>query len=396
MSLVIQKFGGTSVATEESREKVLEKIVNAKKQGHQVVVVVSAMGRKGSPYATDTLIRLASNIGTKDMDLLMSCGEIISASVLVNELLEKEITANVMTGGQAGIITDESYSSATILKVDPSRIFDLLANDIVPVITGFQGISQLGNVTTLGRGGSDTSASIIGEALDADAIEIYTDVNGIMTADPRVFPRAKVIDNISYTEVFQMADSGAKVIHPRAVEVARRAGIPLYIKNTFTDDSGTIIKNTKSTPKVLDGDRGNLITSIAHINNRVQYCLEDNKINDAKLFTELADSGVSIDIINIFPNKKIFTVDEKYINKVEEVLKNNNVNHSINKDCSKVTLIGERMTGVPGVMAKIISALQNQGVSILQTADSLTTIACLIHTKDLEITVKVLHETFGL
>ncbi|WP_105615958.1 aspartate kinase [Vallitalea okinawensis] len=397
MSIIVQKFGGTSVASDESRERVLDKIIKEKDAGNKVVITVSAMGRKGSPYATDTLISLGTDLKPREMDLLMSCGELISASVVVNGLMRRGYNACVLTGAQAGILTNETYNDANILRVNPQRIVNALSDDIIPVIAGFQGMSEFGNITTLGRGGSDTTAAILAEAISADETHIYTDVDGIMTADPRVCREATVIDAISYSEVFQMADSGAKVIHPRAVEVARRSGIPLYIKNTFSNAEGTaIIHCPKPGSIVLEGNECKLITSIAHLNDRVQFIIEEGPSDDAFIFPLLADKGVSIDIINIFPSRKVFTVDKKQVWIVSEVLEQNKITYETIEDCSKVTIIGERMTGVPGVMARIITSLQKEKIPLLQTADSLTTIACLIHSKDLERAVSVLHRTFDL
>lgn len=397
MSLIVQKFGGTSVATEETRQSVIKKIIEEKNRGNQVVVVVSAMGRKGSPYATDTLLSLGSGLMPRETDLLMSCGELISACVLVNNLMTHGQKAMVLTGAQAGIITDETYNDSNILAVHPEKIFDGLDRDCIPVIAGFQGMSDGGNITTIGRGGSDTTAAIIAEAIKADETHIYTDVDGIMTADPRVCQEAKVINKISYSEVFQMADSGAKVIHPRAVEVARRSNIPLYIKNTFSDADGTaILHHSQDSGVLLEGKEAKIITSIAHLNNRVQFTVTETPGEDVLIFPLLAEVGVSIDIINIFPDRKVFTVDVKHQEKAEKVFKEYNITYNIIYNCSKVTLIGERMTGVPGVMASIITALGGANVPLLQTADSLTTIACLVYTKDVETAVSALHSRFNL
>lgn len=397
MALIVQKFGGTSVATQESRCLVMNKIMKAKNRADQVVVVVSAIGRLGSPYATDTLINLATNLKPREKDLLLSCGEVISATVLSSLLNENGYNTRVLTGGQAGIITNETYFDADIIDVKTDRVIELLNSDIIPIITGFQGISEDGNVTTIGRGGSDTSAALIGESIEADAIEIYTDVNGIMTADPRVYDKAKVIDFISYEEVFQLADSGAKVIHPRAVEIARRCEIPLYIKNTFSDEIGTVIsKNKNFKVKKSEITNTKVITSIAHINNRVQFSIIGEDINDENVFNELANNDVSIDIINIFIDRRVFTVDERHFNTVKNILNAHELDIKFIKNCSKVTLIGERMTGIPGVMARIISSLKKENIKIFQTADSLTTIACLVKSEDLERTVRNLHEEFEI
>ncbi len=401
MSIVVQKFGGTSMATEETRKKVIDKIIKAKRVGKELVVVVSAIGRSGDPYATDTFINMIKqgneNPPQRELDLLMACGEVISAVVLCNTLHASGYEATVLTGGQAGIITDESYGQADILRVDPSAILLLLKKGIVPIVAGFQGMSESGNVTTLGRGGSDTTASLVGEAVKADVIEIYTDVDGIMTADPRICSAAKVIDKINYSEVFQMADSGAKVIHPRAVEVAMRANIPLVIKNTFTDTAGTyIIHYSAEELNILKKTTGKVITGIAHIPNRVQICMEDSDIDDELIFTGLADHRISIDIINIFPERKFFTIDARYLQLVRQMLEEKKMKYYYIENCCKITLIGERMTGVPGVMARIIRCLKRNRIEILQTTDSLTTISCLIRNEDIMQAVTALHQEFEL
>lgn len=222
MKIVIQKFGGTSVATQQRRERVTDRIIDALNKGNSPVVVVSAIGRKGDPYATDTLLSLINNgecsVDKREEDLLMSCGEIISAVVMAETLEKRGYSVRVLTGGQAGIVTDANHTDAEILRVDTIRLTALLSSGIIPIVTGFQGMTEDGDVTTLGRGASDLTAAVLGEALRASEIQIYTDVDGIMTADPRIVPDAKVIDCISYNEVFQLADYGAKVIHPRAVE----------------------------------------------------------------------------------------------------------------------------------------------------------------------------------
>lgn len=398
MSLIIQKFGGTSVATKEGRQRVIKKIVEAKNNHDQVVAVVSAMGRVGAPYATDTLVSLLEEDGNhasnREMDLLISCGEIISTVILSNGLKSQGYESEALSGGQSGILTSSHFTEAQVVEVDPSRIQALLDNGIIPIIAGFQGHDISGEITTLGRGGSDTSAALIGEAVKADRVEIYTDVDGIMTTDPSICNEAKIIDAISYNEVFQMADSGAKVIHPRAVEVARRSGIPLVIKNTFSDAKGTSVTHYSYVEKPITME-DKVITSIAHRPDRIQFTVE-GAINDEVFFNELAREDVSIDIINIFPNRRVFTTESSNKNKTINLIKNYEAHYSYIDQCCKITLIGEKMTGVPGVMAKIISSLAKVDVQILQTADSLSTIACLIKSSDLEKSIKALHQTFAL
>lgn len=398
MRILVQKFGGTSMATEETRNKVIQKILEAKKEYENVVVVVSAIGRLGAPYATDSLLHLVNHKNTKlsprEIDLLMSVGETISAVVTTNALMEHGQEACALTGGGAGIVTDSNFNCAEVISINTDRLIKMLNEGKVPVIAGFQGISTGNDITTLGRGGSDTTASLLGEALEAEAIEIYTDVDGIMTADPRICKSARIINEISYNEVFQMADSGAKVIHPRAVEVARRAGIPLIIKNTFNDSKGTsIIRHIGLEHKKTIKDK--LITSIAHKSNRLQFSIQ-GEIDDEKFFTDLANENVSIDIINIFPDRKVFTIEDKCKTKVLKLIEKYEVDYTLIEDCCKVTVVGEKMTGVPGVMAKIIRCLSKASVEILQTADSLSTIACLIRKKDLETAVEALHKEFAL
>lgn len=398
MHIIVQKFGGTSVATEEAREKVVEKIEWALSQGEIPVVVVSAIGRKGSPYATDTLIDFvtttAGDLMDREYDMLLSCGEIISAVTMATKLQNKGIKAKAMTGGQAGIITDCYHKRADLLYSKVDGVIQALEQGIIPIVAGFQGVTTEGEITTLGRGGSDTTASMLGAGLKAERIEIYTDVDGIMTADPRICEKAKIIPAISYTEVFQMADSGAKVIHPRAVEYAMRANIPLVIKNTFSDEKGTfIVQNVDAyeTPQVH-----RVITSVAHRNGRVQYKIEELCTIEGDILEKMAEAAISIDLINIFPSYKVFTIDQSDQKVLEQLLQEMGCAYEKRESCAKITAIGERMTGVPGIMARIIRAFTKAGIEILQTADSLTTIACLIEEARVPLAVSVLHDEFKL
>jgi len=398
MKIIVQKFGGTSLATEESRASAIEKIKEARNNYDGIIVVVSAMGRFGQPYATDTLLSLidkqSSPLSPREIDLMMSCGEIISSVVMSDLMLRNGLKSYAMTGGAAGIVTNNNYMNADVIDMETEQLIMLMKDGYIPVVAGFQGKTANNEVTTIGRGGSDTSAVYLGEAVGAQVIEIYTDVDGIMTADPRVCKTAKIIDQLCYNEVFQMADSGAKVIHPRAVEIARRAGIPLIIKNTFNNQKGTNITGYDKLEKKED-KKEKIITSIAHRTNRTQFLVEGN-IDDEAFFEELAIQGVSIDIINIFPLRRVFTIESEKKSSVLQVLKNYDATYSIIDDCCKVTVIGERMTGVPGVMAKIIKCLSEVGVEILQTADSLSTIACLVKSNDLEKSVTALHKAFNM
>lgn len=239
MKKIVQKFGGSSLNTAEKREMVVKHIKKAIDNGYKPAVVVSAMGRLGEPYATDTLIQLASeihpDIDKREKDLLMSCGEIISTIVLVQTLKKHNISAIALTGAQAGIYTDDNFGEAEIEKVIPEKVNKALMEGKIPVIAGFQGITADGDITTLGRGGSDTTASVIAAAIGALYIEIYTDVAGVMTADPGMVESARILEVVSYNEVCELAYQGARVIHPRAAEIAMAEGIPIKIKSTFHD-----------------------------------------------------------------------------------------------------------------------------------------------------------------
>ena len=398
MKIIIQKFGGTSVSTEERRSKVIEKVKAAIKDGYSPVVVVSAIGRIGEPYATDTLLSLIGekfkNVNRLAKDLLMCCGETISAVVMSNDLYNAGIDAVPMTGGQAGILTDNNFADADCIDVNPKKVLDLVSQGRIPVITGFQGITENGYLTTLGRGGSDTSASLLGVALEASAIEIYTDVDGIMTADPRIVEEASLIDVISYNEVFQLADQGANVIHPKAVELAMQANIPLFIKNTMSNSKGTLINNL--------GDKGNdrIMTGITNQKDRIQVSIEagenEGNIKYKDVLDLVAANKISLDLINIFPDKQIFTISKKDKNLLENILNNCNLKYKLVENCSTVVVIGSRMRGIPGVMAKIIKALSDNNIEVLQTADSHMTIWCLVHSKNVKDAINILHRTFKL
>jgi len=397
MKILIQKFGGTSVSTHERRVLVVNKILKAREEGFSTVVVVSAMGRKGQPYATDTLLSLISDEFKKNslgVDLLMSCGEIISTVVTSDELAKSGVQSVPLTGGQAGIITDDNYNNASVLRVEPEKLLGILRTGKIPVVAGFQGISENGYITTLGRGGSDTTASLIGVALEAEEIQIYTDVDGIMTADPRIVSDASLIEEIGYNEVFQFADQGAKVIHPGAVEIAAKGNIPLVIKNTLNNCKGTIISGR--TMQIFS----NVIDGITSMDKRVQVTVEcdknKNNENYYVLFDELANNLISLDLINVFLNQKIFTIDEKDMENLKIIMENLGLQYSYIEECTKISLIGSGMRGIPGVMAKILKILAKENIQILQTADSHTTIWCLVGSKDVEKAINALHREFKL
>jgi len=404
MGIIVQKFGGTSVATPGARKLVVKKIQVACENGFSPVVVVSAMGRKGECYATDTFIDLArstyKNIANRELDQILYCGEMISAVIMAGTLQAAGFDAVMLTGGQAGIITDNSFNNARILKVDPTRLLRLLKMGKIPVVCGFQGVSADDEFTTLGRGGSDTTAAALGVALNAEMIEIYTDVDGIMTADPRIVTNAKILDCISYGEVCQLAHQGAKVIHPRAVEIAMQKNIPMLVKSTFSNAPGTLITTIIQDDNEETGVNDRIATGVTFINNiaQIKISLHDLTSNTASfnIFKSMSDNGISIDLINVHPGQIMFTVAEDLAEKATMKLQELGCDVQTTLGCAKVSVVGGGINGVPGVMANFVEALALNQIPILQTVDSHTSISVLIKTSFLHSAVTALHEKFNL
>ena len=402
MKIIIQKFGGTSVRDDQSRQHAKRHIQMALEMKYKVVVVVSAMGRKGDPYATDTLNSLINGskslISKRETDLLLSCGEVISSIVFTNMLLQDGIKAASLTGAQAGFCTNKDHTNAKIIEMHCERLLEELETNDVVVVAGFQGQAKNGDVTTIGRGGSDTSAAALGAALNAEVIDIFTDVEGIMTADPRIAVHARPLSFVTYTEVCNMAYQGAKVIHPRAVEIAMQAKVPIRIRSTYSDHPGTLV--TMSTHL----EKGNMIkermiTGIAHLSNITQIKVSAKKNQydlQSEVFKAMASEGISVDFINISPNQVIYTVTEEMTEKAISILHSLGYEPTIERDCAKVSVVGAGMAGVPGVTFKIVGALSENGIRILQSADSHTTIWVLIKQVDLTTAVNSLHDAFEL
>ncbi len=408
LRILVQKFGGTSVATQERRIQVAEKIIAAKEEGYSPVVVVSAIGRSGDPYATDTLLNMVKGINSdvprRELDILMSCGEVISGVVMVSTLVELGYDAILLTGAQAGIITSNTFGDARIVRIKPKNILENLTEGKIVVVTGFQGITEDGDVTTLGRGGSDTTASALGVALDAETIDIYTDVEGIMTADPRIVDNAKILDVVTYNEIFQLAYQGAKVIHPRAVEIAMQKNIPLRVKSTFSDAPGTLVTNQVDSDYIeigTDIKNDRLITGIAHTPNITQLRVNtQNEQNvpevDLKIFKAMALADISVDFITVLPNTVIYTVKDEVADKAVKILNNMGFEVGTRPSCAKITIIGGGIAEVTGVMAQVLEALTSQGIQVLQSADSNATIWVLVAKEDMVKAVRSLHESFLL
>ncbi len=402
MKIIVQKFGGTSVRDIDGRMQAKRHIEKSLQEGYKVVVVVSAMGRKGDPYATDTLLSLvngsSSHLSKREQDVLMSVGETISSVVFTNLLVESGIKAISYTGAQAGFLTNHDHTNAKILEMKCDRLLNELEYHDVVVVAGFQGAAKNGDITTIGRGGSDTSAAALGAAIQAQWIDIFTDVEGIMTADPRIAEQARPLSVVSYNEVCNMAYQGAKVIHPRAVEIAMQARVPIRIRSTYSDGLGTLVTSAN------EGSQGSnvrdrLVTGIAHVSNisQIKVRAKENQYNlQAEVFKAMANASISVDFINMSPNGVIYTIPEASTDSAISILEKLGYAPIVERNCAKVSVVGAGINGVPGVVAKIVTALSQKGIGILQSADSHTTIWVLVKEEQLIKAVNALHDEFLL
>lgn len=405
MKITVQKFGGSSLNANELREQVVKHIKVAISDGYAPVVVVSAIGRDGEPYATDTLIKLAKSISPtpdpSNLDLLLNCGEVISATLLVETLNQHGIAATALTGWQSGIITDKNYGRARVLSVDPSRVKQVLEAGQVCVVAGFQGVTSDGEITTLGRGGSDTTAVVIAAALQCQSVEIYTDVDGVKVADPHLVPNAPTLVSLDYHEIMEMAHLGTKVIHPRAVEIAMKSGIDLKILSTKAG-YGTLITN-QAKGYEMSGEQiaDRVVTGIANLGDRAHVKISgpvDFNQSPLKLriFELLAQNKVSVDLIYLSPGLIAFIIDNEMSQLVKKVLADLGLNIIVEQGYAKVSIVGAGMHGVPGVMSRLVSSLTQVQVAIYQTTDSHANISCLIKETDLSVAVKALCDEFDL
>ena len=404
MRFLVQKFGGTSLLTQELRDRVATRIAEAVDEGYAPVVVVSAIGRAGEPYATDTLLNFALAAGrdlpARELDILMSCGEVISGVVMVNTLQRMGRQAVFLTGAQAGIITDHNHNDARILRVDPKNVISQAKEGKIVIVAGFQGISEEGEITTRGRGGSDTTAAALGVALNAECIDIFTDVEGIMTADPRIVEDARILDNVTYNEICQLAHEGAKVIHPRAVEIAMQKNIPIRVRSTFTNSPGTLVASHNQVYGTIDITTDRLASGVAHIAGVTQFKLTVSEVNidnpALRIFKALALADISIDFINVSPELIMFTVKDEVAKKATAVLQNLGIHPQIRPNCAKISTVGAGIHGVPGVMSHIVEALAEEQVEILQSSDSHTTIWVLVQQNQMHKAIQALHRKFEL
>jgi aspartate kinase len=402
VGLTVQKFGGTSVADADRIRAVADHVARTRRQGHDVAVVVSAMGK-----TTDELIRLAQDVSVtrpgRELDMLLTAGERISAALVSMALADLGVMATSFTGSQAGIITDTTHGRAKILEVRADRVREALAQGRVPVVAGFQGVSTDRDVTTLGRGASDTTAVALAAALGADVCEIYTDVSGVFTADPRIVPEARRLAQLSFEEMLEMADTGARVLMPRSVEFARNHGVTLHVRSSFTWEPGTWVK--EEDPSMEQA----IVSGITHDTSEAKVTVTgvpDRPGIAARLFRSLADRGVNVDMIvqnvSIHGTTDIsFTVPKLELDAALEVTREHAGEIGANdvladSDVARVSLIGAGMKTHPGIAATMFETLAKENVNIEMISTSSIRISCVVRTAEVERAVQVLHEAFSL
>jgi len=402
MALIVQKFGGTSVADIDKIRNVAQKVINGKKAGNEIVVVLSAMAGE-----TDRLIALAHKASDspdeREYDSLISTGEQVTVTLLSIVLNSMGYSARSFLGFQVKIITDKAYKKARIVSINTEEIKNELKRGSIVVVAGFQGVDKDNNITTLGRGGSDTSAVALAAALNADRCDIYTDVDGVYTTDPNICNKARRLDKISYDEMLEMAITGAKVLQPRSVEMAKKYDVPVYVKSTFSDEGGTLVtKEDKDMEReIVSGityDRDQAKITVVHVPDKPGIA--------AALFTPLSDKNIIVDMI--IQNASLegftdltFTVSKKDLKDAQKIVENTAKSVGAKKvevddQVAKVSIIGVGMASHSGVAAKMFTTLANESVNIMMISTSEIKISCVIQRKHTERAVMVLHDAFGL
>ena len=402
MALIVQKYGGTSVCSVERIHRVAEQVVEARRAGHDLVVVLSAMSGE-----TDRLVRLAHEVtpspDEREMDMLLSTGERVTIALLAMDLRGRGIDARSFTGRQVGIITDSTHTKARIARVTADRIREALAEGIIPIVAGFQGINERSDVTTLGRGGSDLTAVALAAALKADRCIIYTDVDGVYTADPNIVPSARRLDKVSYEEMLELASLGAKVLQSRSVEFAARYGVPVEVKSSLTEGQGTLVTNEDADMKRVavsgvTGDRDQAKITIIGVPDRPGIA--------ARTFGPVAQANIVVDMIiqNVSQASLTdisFTVPRadlgKAVSLVQRVAKEIDAKSvAVTEAIAKVSLVGVGMRSHSGVAARMFEVLSREGVNIMMISTSEIKISCVIDEKYLELAMRALHAAFGL
>lgn len=446
MRVKVMKFGGTSVATAEARQMSALRVISAKEQGFAPVVVVSAIGRKGAPYATDTLLNTLREIDpavepdAREVDLLVACGEILSAVIFAHTLKTQGYAAMAFRGGQAGIRTDGVYGNARIVSINPSAVKRAIDQGVIPVVCGFQGVYVDGSgspgseLTTLGRGGSDTTGSALGAALRAEAVEIFTDVDGVKTADPDFVPEAPTLRKITYDEVAEIAHLGAKVLHPRAAEIAMKYDIPLWVKSTFSQDEGT---------EILSRERfeGRDVTGVTHTGKLVYFSFDmkefpesDRVTLESHVYEMMARYGISLFMTNLSPGGIGFAVTREQFPDVQDLIdglvlpvagnppsiyvfqvgtqasqqtetqarllaplgETKRVAIELTEGCTMVSVIGMQYLHRPGVYQAVLELMYGEQIPVLQTSDSDLSLSLLVPESELRRAVRLLHDHFEL
>lgn len=403
MGRIVQKFGGTSVGSVERIQNAAKRIINEVNNGNEVVVVVSAMGK-----TTDELVRLAGEISTnpskREMDMLLTTGEQVTIALLTMALHQEGYKALSLTGWQAGIQTENNHSNARILDIDSERINGLLKDGNIVVVAGFQGlIPETNDIATLGRGGSDTTAVALAAALKADRCDIYTDVTGVYTTDPRAVKTARKIPSISYDEMLEMANLGAGVLHPRAVEFAKNYSIVLEVRSSMSDERGTLVEEEATMEQNL------MVRGLAFEGNITKITVTNmpNEINAlSDLFTILASNGINVDIIiqNVMNEEKTnisFSIDSSILSDTQEVLAENQdklgfESISYEGNLAKVSIVGSGMISNPGVAAMMFKALSDQDVMIKMVSTSEIKVSTVVKQEDMIKSIETLHDTFEL
>ncbi len=402
MSLIVQKYGGSSVADTERIKSVARRIAATKDKGDRVVVVVSAMGD-----TTDELVKLAYQVSERpserEFDMLLSTGELVSSTLLAMALKDMGYDAISLTGAQAGIQTDSAYNRARILKVESKRVVKELEKGNIVIVAGFQGITKEMDITTLGRGGSDTTAVALAASLGAEVCQIYTDVEGVYTADPRLVPEARRLSEIGYEEMLELASYGAKVMHPRAVELGELFNVPILVASSFTDNPGTLIHGGASM------EVRNKVRSIAYDLDMAKITVvgvPDRPGIAVALFEALAKANISVD--TIVQNASInnitdltFTVAKSQLNKamevVEPIAKSIGATECVSDaKLGKVSIIGTGMQNTPGYAARMFGALSEQGINIQLITTSEIRITCIIDEARIKDALRALHQAFKL
>ncbi len=411
MALVVQKYGGSSVADADGIKRVAQRIVATRKGGDQVVVVVSAMGD-----STDELMDLARQVSplppARELDMLLTAGERISMALLAMAIATLGLEARSFTGSQAGVITDDTHGRARIIDIRPGRIAGALADGAIPIVAGFQGVSQTTkDVTTMGRGASDTTAVALAAALNADVCEIYTDVDGVFTADPRIVRTARRIPRISYEEMLEMAASGSKVLMPRCVEYARRYGVPIHVRSSFTNRPGSwVAGHAKEIAEATEMEQA-IISGVAHDRSEAKLTVvgvPDRVGVAARIFKAVAEAGINIDMIvqNISAvatgrTDISFTLPrddgQRAMTTLQGIQEAMGFESLLYDDhIGKISLVGAGMRSHPGVSATFFSALADAGVNIEMISTSEIRISVVVAQDDVDLAVNATHKAFEL